>query len=198
MGIQVINPPTNVTISNPAIINGVAHFSQPTNPTARIINGVSSPLVVGDTNYRPDLQLNTFWNGTYWVGDLCFTEAAAFSDQFFRGMSFLDRNAGDNLIFVEKCHAYCLPGTSTFPSGSANDYTEFSWNRFFSGSSEIAFFAKRTYLMGNGRGFSEYVGTALLVTGFKLYAYRMLNNVFAGFVTPSAYRLQISYRNIIL
>lgn len=51
-------------LENGYVINGVANFYQAQNPTTRIDG---SPLIVGDRNYRTDLSLDTFWNGTYWL-----------------------------------------------------------------------------------------------------------------------------------
>jgi len=62
--IQIINPSALV---NGYILNGVAHFTQATNPTVRIGGGA---LVVGDKLYRTDLNQEATWQGTYWVSPL--------------------------------------------------------------------------------------------------------------------------------
>lgn len=51
------------SVSNPYIVNGVAHFVQSTKPTTRI---GGSPLVIGDKWYKSDEGIDWFWNGTYW------------------------------------------------------------------------------------------------------------------------------------
>jgi len=50
--------------TNGYILNGVAHFTQATNPTVR--NG-GGALVVGDKLYRTDLRVDAVWTGTFWL-----------------------------------------------------------------------------------------------------------------------------------
>jgi len=54
----------SLTLHNGYVLNGVAHFTQSSNPTTRI---GGSPLVVGDKLYRTDLREDCFWNGTLFL-----------------------------------------------------------------------------------------------------------------------------------
>ena len=64
-----------VSPENGYILNGVANFTQSTNPTVRIGGGA---LVVGDRVYRTDENVDLFWNGTYWLSSRFFIPVIAF------------------------------------------------------------------------------------------------------------------------
>jgi hypothetical protein len=89
----IIQPVRN--LPNGTRINGVAHFCQSTNPLSRVDG---SPLVVGDRNYRADLGVDTFWNGTYWLGNRQFithginTGTLTVSSEIYYGNMFADCN----------------------------------------------------------------------------------------------------------
>ena len=61
------------SFTNGYISNGVANFTQATNPTTRIDG---SALVVGDKLYRADLRRDYYWNGvSSWVSEQLFTHS---------------------------------------------------------------------------------------------------------------------------
>ncbi len=59
-----------VSIPNPYIVNGVAHFVQDTKPTTR---PGSASLVSGDIWYNPVTKTRGFYNGTHWLSDAVYT-----------------------------------------------------------------------------------------------------------------------------
>jgi len=58
--------PSSATLQNGYILNGVANFTQSTNPTVRIGGGA---LVVGDKLYRTDLRRDGTWDGVRWLSE---------------------------------------------------------------------------------------------------------------------------------
>ena len=71
MTIQVVTP---AVIGDGAIINGVAHFVRSSAPSTRI-GGAS--LVANDRCYRTDLNISTFFNGSYWLSEQLYSIGSA-------------------------------------------------------------------------------------------------------------------------
>ena len=64
---NIIQPVRN--LPNGTRINGIEHIYQAAKPTTRVDG---SALVVGDRWYKPSIQTELIWNGTYWLSATTF------------------------------------------------------------------------------------------------------------------------------
>ncbi len=194
MGIQLIIPPASVTIPNGTIINGVAHFVQPTNPATR---SDGSPLVTGDRNRRTDLKVDAFWTGMYWAEAILRSTLPAVYNS---GAAFahLDplylHNPGTlglhGFVLIEKVGILNAIGAS-MPFGNSSNYKIMRFGYYNNNSSNIIFHSVNSHELPS-TGYQVSINLAAYIQGFNL------TEANVGATGNVSVRSTIFYRNIFL
>lgn len=171
MSVQVFIP-TSKSISNPYIINGVAHFVQDTKPTVRLIDGVSSPLVVRDKWYKTDDGTEWFWNGTYWLEKVLYSASGTGSILISPGIRLYTINmyGASNLkgaVFVDSVAIVSSPG-NLVSFGDINNHKRFQFSFWHQGGqNSLIHLSPASYLLPSG-GYLQSINSICYPNGFQV------------------------------
>lgn len=195
-GVSTNNPTFTGLLTTPALrLNSTAIIVSNTAPTLRS-DGFA--LVAGDLWYNPSTGIWGFWKSPYWLTAQAYHTAdrsaggGASDIATAPGLRYANPGAGAELVFVESCWVYRIPGGLNINSGDGSNYTTLRWGYHSGGTSYASIHEKNSNTIDNASRYRFDVNGAYTVTGFS-----MQRSIVGTVDIGTSVRMGVTYRVIL-